>query len=303
MPTRCAAACSRVPNTRSIDHADSREDRRRSSCARRTRHRARRSGADDGQSARRPPHAGRKRAAKRATSPSSASSSIRCSSVPTRTSRRTRAPCRTTPHCSNAAAPTFCSRRAEQRDVSARPRAATRTVSVPRLANILCGAHRPGHFDGVATVVLKLFNIVAPRESSSAKRTYQQLTLIRTFCAELDLPIEITGVPTCVRPTDWHYRAAIDTSAPTNERGAVDPPHADRVTSATRGRQPRVSTRSNERDVASLSEAGFDVDYVSMRDARTLEPATKRNPRTRRTGRGTARPHPVDRQPARAGMI
>ena len=75
------------------------------------------------------------------------------------------------------------------------------TVSVPRLANILCGAHRPGHFDGVGDS--RAETVQHRRARSRAffgEKDYQQLTLIRTFCAQLDLPIEITGVPTVRAP-------------------------------------------------------------------------------------------------------
>ena len=146
-------------------------------------------------------------------------------------------------------------------------------VSVPRLANILCGAHRPGHFDGVSTVVLKLFNIVGPSRVFFGEKDYQQLTLIRTVCAQLDLPIEITGVPT-VRAPDGLALSSRNRYLNAEERTRA--PAIYRTLSgisAALARGDRSFTALEQTGAAHLREVGFDVDYVSVRDARTLEPA------------------------------
>ncbi len=75
------------------------------------------------------------------------------------------------------------------------------TVKLPPIANELCGAFRPGHFRGAATVVLKLFNIVQPRIAVFGKKDYQQLYLISQMTAQLNLPVEIIGGET-VRASD-----------------------------------------------------------------------------------------------------
>ena len=74
-------------------------------------------------------------------------------------------------------------------------------VHVGRVADILCGPCRPGHFDGVATVVLKLFNILPADRAFFGEKDYQQLVVIRRMVRDLNLPIEIVGCPT-VREAD-----------------------------------------------------------------------------------------------------
>jgi pantoate--beta-alanine ligase len=73
-------------------------------------------------------------------------------------------------------------------------------ISESSLSKVLCGASRPGHFDGVCTVVAKLFNLVQPDEAVFGKKDYQQLAIIRRLVRDLDIPVKIHGIETVREP-------------------------------------------------------------------------------------------------------
>ncbi len=152
-------------------------------------------------------------------------------------------------------------------------------VEVPVLSGTLEGAYRPGHFRGVATVVMKLFGIVAPDLAFFGEKDYQQLQVIRRMVADLDVPVEIRGVPTVREPDGLalssrnryldpdERRAAICLSAALNAaRKAVGAGETD----ADRVRQILRATIQSER-LATL-------DYAEVADAATLEPLADLGP-------------------------
>jgi pantoate--beta-alanine ligase len=93
-------------------------------------------------------------------------------------------------------------------------------VEVEGLSNTLCGASRPGHFRGVATVVLKLFNIVKPRAALFGRKDFQQLAIIERMVKDLDIPVEIFGVET-VREPDGLAMSSRNSYLSADERGAA----------------------------------------------------------------------------------
>jgi pantoate--beta-alanine ligase len=143
-------------------------------------------------------------------------------------------------------------------------------VDIPALGDILCGAFRPGHFRGVATVVTKLFNLVMPDVAVFGEKDFQQITIIRRVTADLCLPIEIVGAPTTREP-DGLAMSSRNRYLATDERAAA-PAIFHALTRACQ----RLKT--GERDFAAIegagagaiSAAGFKIDYFSVRDANTL---------------------------------
>lgn len=146
-----------------------------------------------------------------------------------------------------------------------------RRIEVPEgLAGVLEGASRPGHFDGVATVVRLLFDLVGPDVAVFGEKDFQQLLVIRWLVRNFRLPIEIVGVPTLREPdglamssrnqyldADERRRAPAMFTMLTALAGAIRDGHTDWPHLEERGRN-------------ALDGAGFDVDYVAIRDANDL---------------------------------
>ena len=147
------------------------------------------------------------------------------------------------------------------------------------LANDLCGAFRPGHFSGVATVVLKLFNLVQPRVAVFGKKDFQQLLVIRELVRQFNLPIEIVA-GTTLREADGLALSSRNAYLGTSERiqaAALQQELAAIVTAIEAGeRDFEVLAATAARH---LKMAGWRVDYVALRDAATLQPPTPESTR------------------------
>jgi pantoate--beta-alanine ligase len=142
------------------------------------------------------------------------------------------------------------------------------------LANDLCGAVRPGHFSGMATVVLKLFNLVRPRVAVFGKKDFQQLLIIRELVRQFNLPIKIVAGDTLREP---------DGLAMSSRNGYLSP--SERIQAVLLQRELAAivtAIQAGGRDFEALCTAasrhlkmaGWRVDYVALRDAETLQAPT-----------------------------
>lgn len=147
-------------------------------------------------------------------------------------------------------------------------------VTESSLSGVLCGASRPGHFNGVCTVVAKLFNLVQPDEAVFGKKDYQQLAIIRRLVRDLDFPVVIRGVET-VREADGLAMSSRNRYLTPGERAQAP---ALRRSLAKAHEAWRTGTRESARlldivvaELAATAALGR-VDYVSVVDSHTLRP-------------------------------
>ena len=146
-------------------------------------------------------------------------------------------------------------------------------VSVGRIGEILEGEFRPGFFAGVATVVTKLLLQAQPDIAFFGEKDYQQLLVVRRLARDLDIPVEIAGVPT-VRAPDGLALASRNAYLSDSERTIAPALYRVLVAAATNVAAGKKAKAEEARATAELKAAGFaPVDYVAVRDAETLEEA------------------------------
>lgn len=146
-------------------------------------------------------------------------------------------------------------------------------VEVPGLSGVLCGASRPGHFIGVATVVCKLFNLVQPDLAVFGQKDFQQLMVIRRMAADLAFPIEIVGKET-VRESDGLAMSSRNGYLSDQERATAPLLYrALQHTAAAINGGNRDYTGLEKAAEARLQELGFRPDYYAIRRAGDLAPA------------------------------
>ena len=150
------------------------------------------------------------------------------------------------------------------------------TVRVAGLTEGMCGASRPGHFEGVATVVTKLFALVRPHVAVFGQKDYQQLAVIRRLARDLDLGVEIVGAP-IARDADGLALSSRNVYLSAEERSS-----ALALSRALAAAEAAVA--KGERDAATLVELargilaadpGIRLDYVELRDAESLTTLTR----------------------------
>jgi pantoate--beta-alanine ligase len=157
------------------------------------------------------------------------------------------------------------------------PRPPLTTVRVAGLTDRLCGATRPGHFDGVATVVTKLLNLVRPDAAVFGRKDFQQLQVIRRLVADLDLPVTVVAGPT-VRETDGLALSSRNRRLSAGERTAALALSRALRAAVLAARSARAHGQLVPAELHAAAAAvlaagdGVTVDYLEVLDPDTLEP-------------------------------
>ena len=147
----------------------------------------------------------------------------------------------------------------------------TAEIHLPRIAYDLCGKFRPGHFEGVAAIVNKLFNVVQPEMAFFGKKDFQQLFLIKELVRQLDSPIKIIAVDT-VRHEDGLARSSRNSLLNMEDRKKA--PQLFQTLSSMKEKAIKKSLSFIEIEAfgtQSLNAAGWIVDYLTIRSSQSLE--------------------------------
>jgi pantoate--beta-alanine ligase len=144
-------------------------------------------------------------------------------------------------------------------------------VTESLLSSGLCGATRPGHFDGVCTVVLKLFLLSGCHAAVFGEKDFQQLAIIRRMVRDLDVPVEIIECPT-VRESDGLAMSSRNVRLTSKQR--ADAPRIRRVLAAAAGLRDVEEILASARSGIEASPLAR-IDYLSLVDAETLQPVTR----------------------------
>jgi pantoate--beta-alanine ligase len=146
------------------------------------------------------------------------------------------------------------------------------TVNIPSLADTLEGAHRPGYFSGVSTVLVKLFNLIKPDIALFGERDFQQLVIVRRLVDDLFLSIEVVGCATW-RETDGLAVATVNRNLAEQERALAPRLHATLSgLAATMDAGGRNYEALQRQGLESLAAAGFAPEYLVIRQAADLGP-------------------------------
>ena len=161
--------------------------------------------------------------------------------------------------------------RPQEAEVYPRGREGITYVEVPGISDIICGASRPGHFRGVATVVAKLFNIVQPDVACFGEKDYQQLTVLRRMVSDLNMPVKIVGVAT-EREADGLAMSSRNGYLTSEERRLAPQLYQtlQELAEALRNGE-RDWTRLEQLAGERLAAAGMHPDYVTIRRADDLQ--------------------------------